>query len=509
MGILNAVGGAAVHTAIRAATSPPRQPPPPPRHPGTVVIRGGNGMAGTTGPRPWIDGSALLGNVRKYITRYLYLDSDAKATALTLWVAGSHFRDETGSLVHDTFPIAGFLSTEPGSGKTHALEMLSILCPAAPSILTEPSEAAIARLIGKHHRTILLDEGDILFGTGRRKAAIRAILNSGYKKGGTWPRASKGDVEDVPTYGAKAIAALSIAKTGTGASLDALFTRMVEFEMSKPPPGTVLHKLREVFDVTGDDGHPRKITGRDIGEHLATQLENWAAQEREALAAMFPEVPEGVELREEEKWLPLLAVAARAHANWLARGEPEEERTGEDWQQLARDACTDLSLYGGTPDTAPQQAGAIDAIMNGWGAASTPEPPASEYAAYGPSEPEEAPPAAEPPGEGFEDLIASVTAPPPPEPATPTETPFKAFSAVKVGPGHTPEVRRIGQTWDGRNAAMLACEDAQATAAKDSGTEWEGFAWQPSQRAANMWGATIRPAGQQWPEVSYAVTAAG
>src|SRR6185312_6783675 len=110
-----------------------------------------------------VDGAQLLTNVCKWLKRYLYLDSEAKYWTLTLWVAGSHFRDEKGVLVHDAYPIAGFLSREPGSGKPHALECLSALCPAAPSILVEPTEASVALLIEKQHRTILLDEGDILF----------------------------------------------------------------------------------------------------------------------------------------------------------------------------------------------------------------------------------------------------------------------------------------------------------------------------------------------------------
>ncbi len=323
------------------------------------------------GQRKLIDGALLLTNVYKWLKRYLYLDSDAKYRALTVWIAGSHFRDESGVLVHETYPIAGFLSAEPGSGKTHALELLTILCPSAPSILVEPSEASVALLIEKHHRTILLDEGDILFGAGKRKAAIRAILNSGYKKGGTWPRVRKGDVEEAATFGAKAIAALSIVKTGTGSALDALISRIVEWEMSKPPAGTAVHKLREVFQVPGPGGTQVTHTGRSIGAHLRDQMAGWAAQERDALTGMIPEVPEGVSLREEEKWLPLLGVAARAEVNRqdreVAAGRTApEDQIGDDWAALGWDACVDMSLYGGTPDVAGEAADAVSGILAGW-----------------------------------------------------------------------------------------------------------------------------------------------
>jgi hypothetical protein len=314
-----------------------------------------------------IDGAALLSNVCKWLKRYLYLDSDAKYWALTLWIAGSHFRDETGVLVHETYPIAGFFSSEPGSGKTHALKLLSILCPAAPGILVEPSEAAVALLIAKHHRTLLLDEGDILFGSGKRKVAIRAIFNSGFEKGGTWDRVRKGDVDSIRTDGAKALAALSVLKTGTDSALTALLTRIVEWEMHKPPAGVVIHKLRETFSVVNPaTGLPEIRTGHALGLHLNGQLADWAAQERDALTAMTVELPAGVELRDEDKWLAMLGVAARAEANRQDREDEDARDAGDDWAELAWAACVDMSLYGGTPDTTTAEADMLAGIMNDW-----------------------------------------------------------------------------------------------------------------------------------------------
>ena len=241
--------------------------------------------------------------------------------------------------------------------------MLSVLCPNAPGILVEPSEAAVALLIAKHHRTILLDEGDILFGSGKRKAAIRAMLNSGYKQGGTWDRVRKGDVDSIRTDGAKAIAALSVVKTGTGSALDALMTRITGWEMHKPPAGVKLHKIRERF---GTDGQGVPITGLSIGAHLNGQMASWGAQERTTLAAAVLELPEGVELREEEKWGPLLGVGARAEANRQGREDGEQRTEGDDWAALAWEACVDMSLYGGTPDTTGAKTDQVAGIMDEW-----------------------------------------------------------------------------------------------------------------------------------------------
>jgi hypothetical protein len=172
----------------------------------------------------------------------------------------------------------------------------------------------------------------------------------------------KGDVDEAQTFGAKAIAALSVLKTGTGSALDALLSRMIEWDMTKPPAGVQLHKLREaVGEYQG-----QRVDGRDVGRRLGLLLADWAAQERDALASLVPEVPDGVALRNEELWLPLLAVAAVAEANRQARADEDKRGEGDDWAELAWAACVDMSLYGGTPDTTASEAEMLAGIMNDW-----------------------------------------------------------------------------------------------------------------------------------------------
>ena len=418
------------------------------RAPGTVAVRPSAQVAAVQ--REHIDGAALLSQVCAWLKRYLYLDSDSKYWALTLWVAGSHCRDEKGELVHETYPIAGFLSEEPGSGKTHALDLLALLCPAVPGVLVEPSEAAVAAMVGKEHVTLLLDEGDVLFGSGKRKAAIRALLNSGYQKGKTWPRVRNGSVDHCPAYGAKAIAALSVMKNATGSSLEALMTRMVEFEMCKPPAGVVICKLREVLGVHPDTG---PITGRHAGERLNARLAAWAAQERDAIAGTIPGMPEGVRLRDEDKWLPLLAVAARAEVNRQDREDEAARDQGDNWADLAWAACVDMSLYGGVPDvTEPEledgepgsRAAAVDDVLDGL----APEPAAiltHTHHSYGEA-PAEAP-------EGSYVAGGEETRPGRhPEPFAlrgPFTTPEEAIRACEADAGHTLVIVQDGDSWRG------------------------------------------------------------
>jgi hypothetical protein len=291
-----------------------------------------------------IDGAKVLNYTRAWLSRYAVFPSESALTAVTLWVAGSHARDEHGVLIWREFPRLGMLSSEPGSGKSRVLELLAMLCPAVPGIESEPSEPAVALAIGKEHVTLLLDEADVLFGTGTRKSAIRAIINAGYKRGGTWSRVRKGKVERIPVFGALALAGLDVMEKGTGSSLEALLQRFIIIRMRKAA-GAPPRKPREILD-------PGKgITGEDMGARLKDLLEAWTAQEREVLAKLVPEMPPGVELRQEELWIALLAIAQQA---------------GAEWQQLGWEACTDMSLYGGTPDVIGENLDMLADLTAGW-----------------------------------------------------------------------------------------------------------------------------------------------
>ena len=321
------------------------------------------------GVRREIDGAELLDNIAKYWRRHAWFDSESKVTALALWGMGEHFRDESGAVIFPEFAHLGFFSSEPGSGKTRCLQILQMLGANGPSIPIEPSEAAVALMLGKEHRLLLLDEGDVLFGSGNRKSAIRAILNSSYKKGGTWPRVRKGAVDDVKVDGgAVAGGFLDIVEKGTGSTLEALMQRFIKIRMAKPPAGTVIHKPREVVG----EYQGRKITGEHIAGRLKELATTWAAQEFGTVKALIedtPALPPGVELRQEELWLAPLAVAqaADASAARLARERGEEVADGPGrWTRLAWEACTDMSLYGGTPDVIGENLDMLADLTAGW-----------------------------------------------------------------------------------------------------------------------------------------------
>ena len=87
----------------------------------------------------------------------------------------------------ETTPRLAFMSPEPESGKTRALEVTALFVP-SPRLSFSMSAAALVRIIAKGHEegsipTILYDEIDNLFSKSEEGMSdLRGALNSGYRK---------------------------------------------------------------------------------------------------------------------------------------------------------------------------------------------------------------------------------------------------------------------------------------------------------------------------------------
>jgi hypothetical protein len=283
-----------------------------------------------------VDGVQVLGYARQFLGHFSVWPSDAALTTAALWAAHAHARDAGGTLVWLASPRLLFSSAEPGSGKSHSMRLTARLCP-APAVLTEPSEPALAQLIGKEKATIALDEADVFFGAGSRKAAARAIINDGYTPDGTWARVRKGEVERIPTFGALMLAGLDKMDTGTSGQLEATLKRCIRMRMRRAPAGYRPPRFDDQARFAAT-----LITGR---------LGNWAQQELPALSGHIPELPGGIGNREAELWEPLLTVADTA---------------GGPWPDLARAACEEMVATGGMPSEDQDRLSRLDDILASW-----------------------------------------------------------------------------------------------------------------------------------------------
>jgi len=129
-----------------------------------------------------LNGATLLDQVEAMLARFVAFPSDETRTAVTLWIAHTHALDE-----FETTPRLAFLSPEPGSGKTRALEILELLVP-RPLLTVNSTPAYLFRKVSDEAGTptILYDEIDTVFGPkAKDNEDIRGMLNSGYRKGAT------------------------------------------------------------------------------------------------------------------------------------------------------------------------------------------------------------------------------------------------------------------------------------------------------------------------------------
>lgn len=244
------------------------------------------------GPVP-ADGATVLDDARAYIRRFAVLPGDAEYDIVTLWAAHTHVYEACY-----ISPRLALLSSDPGSGKTRVLDLLSQLC-ARARLELDPTGPALAAMISQLKPTLLIDETDTIFGargSSSAKRQLRGILNSGYKQGAKLTRRNKNDfVED--------IVFCPVAFAGIGNLPDTLMSRAFAVRMRRRRTG---EELEPYF--------PRlhQAIGTSIGEAMG----QWARTKILDLATAWPAMPDGIEDRKAEISEPLLAIADAAGGHW-------------------------------------------------------------------------------------------------------------------------------------------------------------------------------------------------
>ena len=147
---------------------------------------GRDGMTGEAFYDP-DDGADLLDDVEAFLARFVVYPSDHETIAHTLWIAHAHLMDGWEST-----PRIVFLSPEPNSGKTRALEVTEPLVPRpVHAINTTPSYLFRKVSDVEGPPTILYDEIDTVFGPkAKDNEDMRGRSNAGHRKGaspaGAW-----------------------------------------------------------------------------------------------------------------------------------------------------------------------------------------------------------------------------------------------------------------------------------------------------------------------------------
>jgi hypothetical protein len=238
----------------------------------------------------------VLDDVERFLARFVAYPSEHARIAHTLWIGHAHLMDAWDS----TSRIA-FLSPEPGSGKTRAIEVTELLVP-NPVEAVNVTPAYLFRKVGECAPTILYDEVDTVFGPkAKDNEEIRGLLNAGHRKGAVAGRCVvRGKIvetEEIPAYCAVALA-------GLGGLPDTLLSRSIVIRMRKRAFNERIEPFRR----------PREVLA---GHELRDRLSSWADAIREKVT--WPDMPAGVEDRDADVWEARLAVADKAGGDWPRR----------------------------------------------------------------------------------------------------------------------------------------------------------------------------------------------
>jgi hypothetical protein len=215
--------------------------------------------------------------------------------AAALWLLHTH--------VFNRFTISprlAFTSPVRGCGKTTALAIIEQLA-YRPERMDNATPAVIYHLIDRLHGTLLVDEADNL---GLNvNGILRAVLNSGHRKGGSIRRVIKGEPKKFTTFAPMAVAAI-------GSLPLPLMQRSIIIHMQKTA-GSIVKR----FD-TGDTDTMERIN------IVYGFVGRWASS-KPALD-LDPDLPKDLRNRIADNWRHLIAIA---------------DCFGPVWARLAREAA--------------------------------------------------------------------------------------------------------------------------------------------------------------------------
>ncbi len=253
--------------------------------------------ANDVAPMPEPDGAELLDAIRAFLARFVVYPNTHALVAHVLWIA------HTWLMAYwESTPRIAFLSPEPGSGKSRALEVTEPLVP-RPVHAVNTTSAYLFRKVDDPEGppTILYDEIDTVFGPkAKENEDIRGMLNAGHRKGAKAGRCVvRGKIietEELDAYCAVMLAGLDDLPA-------TLMSRSVVVRMQRRAPSEPVEPWR-----------PR-VNGPEANV-LKGQIAAWAASVEDRATDLWPDMPTGVEDRAADVWEALLAVADLAGGHW-------------------------------------------------------------------------------------------------------------------------------------------------------------------------------------------------
>lgn len=252
---------------------------------------------------------SALNNIKDFISKYVNM-TPGQGTVVALWVVHTH-------LIHlfNCTPYLAVTSATKRSGKTRLLEVVELLVN-DPLRTANITEAALFRAMSERTRTLLLDEVDTVFGDGKSRELLRAILNASYRRGSPVYRTRGKTVEGFDVFSPKMIA-------GIGDLPDTVEDRSIPIRLVRSTP-------------------PQRFRYSDVAEEaelLKTSLDAFKDERlMKDIYELKPELPTHLHDRQQDSWESLFQIGIvtgwkdqvyEAANELYEEGNPWEKKGGE------------------------------------------------------------------------------------------------------------------------------------------------------------------------------------
>lgn len=242
----------------------------------------------------------LLEEVRSLYGRYVVFHADlrdAEADCVALWTLHTWTLEAA-----ETTPYLLVHAPTPEAGKSRVVEVAQHLA-WRPEVVHDPSPASLFRMIDSIQPTLLIDEVDVL----RSSRPLQAVLNAGYRVGGSVTRSVRIGGDWVPQafscFCPKMLAGIAGERLPIR---NATLSRCIQLPMQRKASWETAERF-----FHGDV--------RRAAAPLLDGLLSFRAVATEILAPARPAMPSALSDRQEESWLPLVAIADAAGGSWPDR----------------------------------------------------------------------------------------------------------------------------------------------------------------------------------------------
>jgi hypothetical protein len=253
---------------------------------------------------PWpepIDGAKLLDELVGVFKKYLVLPEYA-AEALALWAIHTHAPQAA-----DVAPMIALTSPVEECGKSRTFRVLRRLV-RRPLVTSGISPAAIFRSIEQAHPTLLMDELDALLEKDHT-GDVRGLLDAGYSREDARVVRIVGENHEpraFDVFGPKAVALIG----NLNRRWRTVASRSIVICMQRKPRTVKLPRL------------PRPDNEL---ETLRRKIARYVQDNLTALTTADPAIPECLNDRAADNWLPLIAIADCAGGRWPERARQAAE----------------------------------------------------------------------------------------------------------------------------------------------------------------------------------------